>query len=81
MGDGKEYPRILDGKRACPLEDCGGTHGYEELVKIMKNKNHEEYEPMLAWLGNRYDPKIFRKSFVVFDNPKKRFKNAFGKHN
>ena len=36
--ENKKYPLLVDGKRACPPEDCGGIPGYEELVKIMKDK-------------------------------------------
>jgi hypothetical protein len=26
------YPRCVDGARACPPEDCGGVHGFAEIV-------------------------------------------------
>lgn len=72
-----KYPRILDGKRACPPEDCGGIPGYEELISIMKDRPREEYESMITWLGSHYYPAKFKKTDVVFDDPKKRFKHAF----
>ena len=32
---GVKYPLCIDGKRACPPEDCGGTSGYENFLKIL----------------------------------------------
>ena len=32
---------------------------------------------MIEWLGGKYDPKAFNTNIVRFDNPKKRWKNAF----
>ena len=50
------YPLCLDGKRACPPEDCGGVGGYENLLEILRNPEHEEYESMREWLGRPVDP-------------------------
>jgi len=54
----------LDGKNACPPDDCGGIGGYMELKKIIKNPKHKEYESMLDWLGNTFDPAAFDKDKV-----------------
>ena len=32
-----KYPICVEGKRACPPEDCGGTPGYFNLIDVMKN--------------------------------------------
>lgn len=48
---GKTYPVCLAGERACPPEDCGGIVGYEELLEIIANPKHPEYEEMTEWLG------------------------------
>lgn len=77
LGDKKKYPRLLDGKRACPPEDCGGIYGYKDLVKAMKDKKHEEHERFVEWLGRVYEPANFKKSEVTFDDPRERFKIAF----
>jgi hypothetical protein len=53
------YPRCIKGKRACPPEDCGGIWGYMELVDIMKNPKHPEYEEMSEWLGRELEPEKF----------------------
>lgn len=56
---GVSYPRCLAGKRACPPEDCGGVGGYEELLSVIANPRHEEYEQTMTWLGGSFDPEAF----------------------
>jgi hypothetical protein len=75
---GVMYPICIKGKRACPPEDCGGIWGYAELLEIIANPNHEEYEGMLRWLGGEFDPEHFDIKEVCFDDPDKRLKMAFG---
>ena len=72
------YPRCVDGKRACPPEDCGGTRSYEQLLEIIKDENHEEYERMMEWLGGEFDSEHFDVKEVIFDDPVERRKMAFG---
>ena len=50
---------VIDGERACPPEDCGGPSGYADLVQILANPNDPEYEEMLDWLGEDFDPEAF----------------------
>ena len=73
-----KYPICIKGKRACPPEDCGGIWGYTELLEIINNPEHEEYEEMLEWLGGEFDPEHFDTVEVGFDDPDKRHKFAFG---
>lgn len=72
----EKYPICLAGERACPPEDCGGTWGYEELIEIMKNPKHEEYENMKEWLSDEFNPENFDPKEVCFEDPNKRFKQA-----
>jgi hypothetical protein len=51
--------RCLDGRRACPPEDCGGSWGYEELLAILANPRHPEHEERLEWVGGAIDPEAF----------------------
>ncbi len=74
---GVKYPICIGGKRACPPEDCGGIWGYEELLEIIMNPNHKEYEEMLEWLGGDFDPEYFDMKKVRFDDPAKRWQYAF----
>ena len=55
----KFSPRCIKGKRACPPEDCGGIWGYQELLDILKEPDHPEYEDMLEWLGGEFDSEAF----------------------
>lgn len=66
---GVNYPICIKGKRASPPEDSGGVWGYEELLEIIKNPDHEEYEETLEWLGGKFDPEHFDPKEVVFDDP------------
>ncbi len=42
---------VLNGKGACPPEDCGGVHGYMQLKELMLNPKDPEYKSTRAWLG------------------------------
>ncbi len=53
------YPVILDGKRACPPDDCGGPPGYEHLLEVLAAADHPEHEDLLEWAGGQLDPERF----------------------
>ncbi|MBI5184265.1 MAG: plasmid pRiA4b ORF-3 family protein [Nitrospinae bacterium] len=57
--ENKDYPICLDGALSCPPEDCGGIPGYYDLLEIIKNPDHEEYEDMMEWLGDKFNPEEF----------------------
>ena len=54
-----KYPACLDCKMKCPREDCGGEWGFKDMLKILKDKNHEEYQSYIVWLGGEFNPKEF----------------------
>jgi len=56
---GVRYPLCLAGERACPLEDCGGPWGYDELLKVLGDPGHEEYEHYRGWAGEDFDAERF----------------------
>lgn len=56
---GVQYPRLIDGARAGPPEDCGGVFGYAEKLEALKDKGHPDHEEMVEWLGKKFDPKKF----------------------
>jgi hypothetical protein len=62
--DDDEEPEavVLNGKGACPPEDCGGVWGYGDILNILqkKRKTKEEKE-RLEWFGidRHYDPNFF----------------------
>jgi hypothetical protein len=44
-------PFCLDGAGACPPEDVGGMHGYQEMLAILKSSRHPERAGFIEWLG------------------------------
>lgn len=50
------YPVCIKAKRACPPEDCGGTWGYQTLLKAIKDPKHPEHALRLEWLDTSFDP-------------------------
>jgi hypothetical protein len=62
------YPRCLDGRRACPPEDCGGPYGYNELLDELasRDRGEEVDEERLAWLGD-FQPEAFNLELINHD--------------
>ena len=52
-------PKVLAGEHACPPEDCGGVWGYVELLDILDDPRHPEYDERLAWVGGSWEPEQF----------------------
>jgi DNA-binding Lrp family transcriptional regulator len=55
---GAQYPRCIDGERACPPEDVGGVYGFADYVEALTNRNQSEYGELLEWNGP-FDPAQF----------------------
>ncbi len=55
---GTPYPLCVEGERACPPEDVGGTHGYREYLEAMADPEDEEHESWMEWRGP-FDPEAF----------------------
>lgn len=49
----------LDGRRSCPPEDCGGAHRYVDLLQVISDPGHQEYDTTIEWVGNDFDPERF----------------------
>ena len=58
-GNGCFFLKCHAGERRCPAEDCGGIHGYHEMLKILRKPAHSDYKSTLTWLGNDFDPNYF----------------------
>ena len=75
-------PRCVDGERGCPPDDCGGEPGYEELVEVMSDSEHEAHADMAAWLQRHpggywpFDPEAFDPASVEFQDPAARLESA-----
>ncbi|HEX8455137.1 MAG TPA: plasmid pRiA4b ORF-3 family protein [Longimicrobium sp.] len=59
-----EFPVCTAGERACPPEDCGGIWGYDDLLEVLGNPEHEEYEERREWMGDDFDPEVFDREEV-----------------
>jgi hypothetical protein len=54
------YARVLVNERACPLENVGGSGGYDALVaKITSAPESKESKGYFDWVGLDYDPEQF----------------------
>ncbi len=67
-----EYPICTGGERACPPEDCGGAWGHAELLDILADPSHPDYEDTLEWIGGEFDPEAFDPEAVWFMDPQDR---------
>jgi hypothetical protein len=54
-----QYPLCVTGRRACPPEDCGSTWGYAEMLTILAQPTHPEYESMRTRLGGDFNSELF----------------------
>jgi hypothetical protein len=52
LGRGGETPGCAGGEGSCPPEDCGGPHGYAELLAALADNRHPEHTRMRAWVGD-----------------------------
>lgn len=70
----QKYPQVIAGKRACPFEDSGGSWGYMDKIKILKDKNHPEFKDIADWLNveslEELDIDHFDPAEVGFRNPR-----------
>lgn len=52
-------PACVGGERACPPEDCGGPHGYAEVLRALRHARHPEHDRYVEWVGSGFDPEAF----------------------
>lgn len=57
--DERELPCCVNGARACPPEDVGGSIGYGEFLEAFLDPGHEDHEQMVTWAGDEFDPEAF----------------------
>lgn len=46
------YPLVLDFSGNNPPQDCGGVGGYEEVLEIIKDPSHPDYDHIKEWLDH-----------------------------
>jgi hypothetical protein len=49
----------LEGQRACPPEDCGGTTGYASVLEALADPENDEHEEYVEWVGEDFDAEAF----------------------
>jgi len=54
-----KHPVCFEGERACPPENCGGDAGYEHLLTVLHDPENDEYDDMVEWVGEGFDPERF----------------------
>ncbi|KAG4079039.1 hypothetical protein HA402_001694 [Bradysia odoriphaga] len=69
--DKKFYPKCIDGKNACPPEDCsGGPDAYRDILAALSDRKHAEHKETKEWMENsgykRFNPKKFSVASVSF---------------
>jgi hypothetical protein len=79
---GLTYPRCIKGRRNSPPDDCGGVWGYDDMLEILADPEHEEFEDTKEWIesikGGPFDPAQFDPKSVQFEDPKQVFELCFG---
>jgi len=51
---------IIDGARACPPEDVGGSWAYGEILTALQSTPHnQQAKDFLSWFGGSFDPELF----------------------
>jgi len=47
------------GARHGPMEDRGGPFGYQDMLQILKDKQHPDYRQTKQWIGRGFRPEEF----------------------
>ena len=56
---GLKFAVCLEGQRACPPEDCGGAYGYAQMLEIIADPDHDEFDDYIGWLDFYFNPEAF----------------------
>lgn len=54
-----QIPKCISEKSISLPEDCGEIYGNTEFLGNISNPKHEEYESMIDWLKDDFDPNYF----------------------
>lgn len=66
--EGKPYPVLIAGRRACPPEDSGGIHNYMRLMEVLNDPQDVEFQETIDWIGMDFDPAKFSKEEMAIIN-------------
>src|SRR5438132_322032 len=56
---GAPKAECLGGARACPPEDSGGAHRYQELLEAVADPTNKRHRELLEWVGPHFAPEEF----------------------
>ncbi|MEP6647494.1 MAG: plasmid pRiA4b ORF-3 family protein [Saprospiraceae bacterium] len=67
-----QLPVCTEGEMNCPPEDCGGIHGFYNMLQILNTIRHPERREIIEWYGKVFNPNHFdiRKVNKQFRNTK-----------
>jgi len=51
--------KCINGERSAPPEDCGGVHGYQNMIHHLCHPEIDGYFELLEWLGDDFDLEHF----------------------
>jgi hypothetical protein len=65
LGSGADQPGCVFAEGACPPEDCGGPGGYEHLLAVLADPDHDGHEELRQWTGELPDVDQVRTDLLV----------------
>ncbi len=72
--------RLLDRPRGCGCStelQQGQDLGEPPNLEVLFDPSHPDYESLSHWIPKGWGPELFKPEKVRFDNPLKRWQNAF----
>ena len=48
------YPHCVMAVGDAPMEDCGGPDGFRQVMAVLKDKKHPEYQETLEWVRSTW---------------------------
>lgn len=57
-------PVCIGGKRACPMEDCGGPYRYDGILEILDDPAHDLHAEYQEWFGKNVDAEAWDQAHV-----------------
>lgn len=63
--DEPRLPRLFNGGRAGPPEDCGGPHGYALMLQALDEPRDPEGDEHRRGIGGRWDAELFDRRMVA----------------
>lgn len=57
----------LDGDNRGPVEDSGGAHGYQQLIQVLEDPSHPQYQDARMWLFDVVGIRFGRFNPAAFD--------------